>query len=109
VATAFTGAEVLAMTAEGDSLTAQSRRSFSPGRSQDVVFVLKPYFIDRPKTGTNHGSPYDYDNHVPLLWFGAGVPAGRRLERVGVDDLAPTLAALLGVSPPPGGRGQRLF
>lgn len=109
VAAAFTAAEVLAMAAEGDSLEAQSRRSFFPARSQDVVFVLKPYFIDRPKSGTNHGTPYDYDNHVPLLWFGAGVPAGRRLDRVGVDDLAPTLAALLGVSPPPGGRGRRLF
>jgi predicted AlkP superfamily pyrophosphatase or phosphodiesterase len=109
IATAFTAAEVLAMGTEGDALTAQSRRSYFPGRSQDVVFVLKPYFIDRPKTGANHGTPYDYDNHVPLLWFGAGVPAGRRLEPVGVDDLAPTLAALLGVSKPPQARGRRLF
>lgn len=109
VAQAFTAGEVLAMAAEGDALTAQSRRSFFPGRSQDVVFVLKPYYIDRPNTGTNHGTPYAYDTHVPLLWLGAGVPAGRRAERVGVDDLAPTLAALLGVPPPPQARGRRLF
>jgi len=109
VAQAFTAGEVLAMQAEGDSLAAGSRRSFFPGRSQDVVFVLKPYFIDRPKSGTNHGSPYTYDTHVPQLWFGAGVPAGRRSERVGVDDIAPTLAALLGVPAPPEARGRRLF
>lgn len=109
IAQAFTADEVLAMKAEGDSLAAGSRRSFFPGRSQDVVFVLKPYFLDRPKSGTNHGSPYHYDTHVPLLWFGAGVPAGRRSERVGVDDLAPTLAPLLGVPPPPEAHGRRLF
>ncbi len=109
IATAFTAGEVLEMTTEGDALTAQTRRSYFPGRSPDVVFVLKPYFIDRPNTGTNHGTPYDYDNHVPLLWFGAGVPTGRRAERVGVDDLAPTLAGLLGVPAPPQARGHRLF
>jgi hypothetical protein len=109
VAQAFTSAEVLAMPSEGDSLAAASRRSFFPGRSGDVSFILKPYFIDRPKSGTNHGSPYTYDTHVPLLWFGAGVPAGRRNEFVGVDDLAPTLAALLRVPAPPEARGRRLF
>jgi hypothetical protein len=95
----FTSAEVLAMSSEGDSLAAASRRSFFPGRSQDVVFVLKPYFIDRPKSGTNHGSPYTYDTHVPLLWFGAGVPTGQRSEAVGVDDLAPTSGAVSAGSP----------
>jgi len=109
IAQAFTSAEVLAMTAEGNSLGARSRRSFFTGPIQDMVFVLKPRFIDRPETGTNHGSPYDYDSHVPLLWFGAGVPAGRRNERVGVDDLAPTFAALLGVPTPPQAIGRRLF
>jgi hypothetical protein len=109
VAQAFTATEVLAMKSVGDSLAAGSRRSFFPGRSQDVICVLKPYFIDRPKSGTNHGSPYIYDTHVPQLWFGAGVPAGRRTERVGVDDIAPTLAALLGVPAPPEARGRRLF
>lgn len=109
VANAFTAAEVLAMAAEDDSLAAGSRRSYFPGRSQDVIFVLKPYFIDRPKSGTNHGTPYDYDTHVPQLWFGAGVTPGIHVERTGVDDLAPTLAGLLGVPRPPQAQGRRLF
>lgn len=109
IATAFTAAEVAAMAGEGDSLFAASRRSFFPARSQDVIFVLKPYFIDRPNSGTNHGTPYDYDTHVPQLWFGAGVTAGLHRERTGVDDLAPTLAALLGVPRPPQAQGRRLF
>lgn len=109
IATAFTAAEVAAMAAEGDSLRAASRRSYFAGRSQDVSFVLKPYFIDRPKSGTNHGTPYDYDTRVPQLWFGQGVTPGIHAGRTGVDDLAPTLAALLGVPVPPQAQGRRLF
>ena len=109
IANAFTADEVLAMAPEGDLLPAATRRSFFPGRSQDVIFVLKPYFIDRPKSGTNHGTPYDYDTHVPQLWFGAGVTPGVHAERTGMDDLAPTLAGLLGVPRPPQAQGRRLF
>jgi hypothetical protein len=108
VAGAFTRDEFATMPADGDSLPAMLRRSFFPARSQDVIFVLKPYIVDR-KLGTNHGSPYAYDTHVPLVFFGVGVPSGTRSHRVGVDDLAPTLAALLHVPAPPEAVGQRLF
>lgn len=66
--------------------------SFHPERSADVLFQLQPYFLlsSRPH-GTTHGTPYNYDTHVPLLWFGVVTP-GVRTERVGVDDLAPTLS-----------------
>ncbi len=109
IAFAFTRDDVLAMSDTGAALSAMQRRSFYPGRSQDVVYVLKPYLVDRAPTGTNHGSPYAYDTHVPLLFFGLGVPPGVHHERVGVDDLAPTLAALLGLSAPPEAGGHRLF
>ena len=92
-----------------DAIGEAVRLSFYPLRSPDVIAVLKPYFIDRPTSGTTHGTPYDYDNHVPLLWWGAGIKPGVRTERVGVDDLAPTLAHLLGVPAPPQAAGRILF
>jgi arylsulfatase A-like enzyme len=85
------------------------RLSYYPPRSPDVMLVLKPYFIDRANTGTTHGTPYQYDTHVPQLWYGAGVKPGVRTERVGVDDIAPTLARLLGVPAPPLAEGRVLF
>ncbi len=47
----------------------------------------------------SHGSPYDYDSHVPLIFSGAGVRPGRYTEFVRTVDLAPTLAELAGVRP----------
>ncbi len=84
------------------------RRSYFPARSPDVMFVEKPFFQVRAK-GTTHGTPHDYDTHVPLLWYGAGVSPGVHPERVGVDDLAPTLAGLLGLEPAPEAKGRRLL
>ncbi len=85
------------------------RLSYQAERSQDVVFSPKPYIVDRSKNGTNHGTPYDYDAHIPLVWYGAGVPAGVHVERVGSDAIAPTLSRLLGIPPPPQAAAAPLF
>ncbi len=77
-------------------------------RSGDVYYHMKPFWVER-KTGTNHGTPYTYDTHVPLVWFGVGVKPGVFSQRVGIDDIAPTLSKILGVLAPPMSRGNGLF
>lgn len=109
VAQAFTRAELLAAEPEGDSVIAMVRRSYFERGGRDVVYVLKPYFMDKTPTGTAHGMPYQADTNVPQLWFGMGVKPGVHLERVSVEDIAPTMASLLGVPPPPQAKGLRLF
>lgn len=109
VAEAYTRAEILAAPPEGDSILAMVRRSYYAPRDRDVVYVTKPYFFVKPTAGTSHGSPYAYDTNVPQLWFGAGIAPGAHLERVGVDDIAPTLASLLRVPAPPQTQGRRLY
>ncbi len=107
LAAAYTRAQLTA-TGPLDEWGEMVRRGFFPARSPDVVFVEKPYFQVRTQ-GTTHGTPHAYDTHVPLVWYGAGVPPGVQGEKVGVDDLAPTLAGLLGVQPAPEVRGRKLF
>ena len=99
--------------AVGGELGRYVANSFHEDRSGDVVFVLKPFHIINYKlgnrTGTDHGSPYSYDTHVPLLWYGRGVPAGTYTLPVGIEDIAPTLSRILGVTPPAMSRGRDLF
>jgi arylsulfatase A-like enzyme len=64
-----------------------------------VVVTLKQGSVWGEYATGIHGSPYDDDTHVPLVFYGAGVTAGKRDEPVRVVDLAPTLAALVGVKP----------
>jgi predicted AlkP superfamily pyrophosphatase or phosphodiesterase len=109
VAEAFTREEILAAEPAGDSVLALVRRSYHAERGRDVILVPKPYFMVKTSSGSTHSTPYDYDTHVALVFFGAGVPQGVQEGRVGIDDLAPTLAPLLGVKAPPLAQGRKLF
>ena len=109
VAVVWTRDELLGSVPANGPFLEDWRLSFNAERSQDVLFSPKPYVVDRTPAGSNHGTPYDYDNHVPLVWFGAGVTVGIHNQRVGTDTIAPTLSALLGIPAPPLARGPRLF
>ena len=92
-----------------DVLHSRAELSFHPSRSGNLYYVLAPYLLPETKPeGTNHGSPWDYDTHVPLLWFGPGIASGTHEGTVSVADIAPTLAALLGIEPPAGSQGRLL-
>jgi len=86
--------------------------NFSPTRSGDVFVVFEPnWFIndfDGLTVAATHGSPWRYDTFVPIVFAGAGVPAQRVHRKVRTVDVAPTLAALLGIKPPSGAVGNVL-
>ncbi len=79
------------------------RESWYAGRSGDLYVVHPPYhLIMGPlSTGTDHGSPHDYDRNIPVLAFGAGVPhSGRITDAKSSLIIPPILAHLLGINPP---------
>ena len=89
---------------EGDRITRAAKLSYFPGRSGDIVFIPRPYWIERG-LAAHHGSPHQYDTHVPVIFFGAGIQTGEHLTVVTPADIAPTLAFLAGVTlPQPDGR-----
>jgi predicted AlkP superfamily pyrophosphatase or phosphodiesterase len=79
--------------------------SYFPGRSGDLFIVPKPYWlVDSTPTGkqrsygTGHGTPYNYDQHVPVLFMGYGIQPGEYFQSITPADIAPTLAALCGIT-----------
>lgn len=86
------------------------QRSFYAPRSPDVQMRFKEWsLVDAQPGGTSHGSPYRYDTHVPVLFFGAGVRPGVHADKVGTVDLTPTVAALLGMRAPEDVDGKSLM
>ena len=82
------------------------QNGYNQKRSGDVILVLDPAVVYYPRTGSTHGSPYVYDTHVPLLFYGKGIPRGSTVGRTEIPDIAPTISALLGISFPNGTTGR---
>ena len=80
-----------------DPLQRAAALSYYPGRSGDLVIANKPGWMISA-AGTTHGSANPDDQRVPLLFLGAGVKPGKYTRPATPADLAPTLAAIVGVS-----------
>lgn len=90
-----------------DPVVRAAALSYFPGRSGQIVVVPRRYFLMSTATarGTTHGTMQDYDQRVPLVFLGAPIKRGRYGTRSSPADLAPTLAATIGL-PFPGADGK---
>jgi arylsulfatase A-like enzyme len=79
--------------------------SVDAGRSADILIAFKPYTtMDRVDANgfyiAEHGSPWNYDRRVPIVFWRPGHPGYEQYLPIETIDIAPTLAALVGVSHP---------
>jgi len=105
VAAIFRAEQVQNRPATQSPLQAAVANGYFPGRSGDLFIIPKPYWFmdrspaDKPRSyGTSHSSPYNYDQHVPILLMGFGIRHGEYFDAVTPADVAPTLAALCGIT-----------
>lgn len=105
VAQAFTGTDMINnYYATGTQSLLQA--GYNINRSGDVLLVYEPGWISSSwPTGTTHGSGYTYDTHVPILFYGWGVPKGSTVKKYTITDIAPTLSMLLNIKLPSGASG----
>jgi predicted AlkP superfamily pyrophosphatase or phosphodiesterase len=98
---AITQSSLLSGTGTLDEWGQMIQKGFDIARSGEVIFMLQPGYlsksVDEPKahTGTSHGSAFNYDTHVPLLWFGASIPSQNVYRPIQIVDIAPTLIHLM--------------
>ena len=95
----YQGARLQDGAAQRDPITRAAALSYYDGRSGDLILVPKPYWIS-PGLAASHGSPFPYDTRVPVVLYGAGVAPGRHAVSATPADIAPTLAAIAGVTLP---------
>lgn len=76
-------------------------------RSGDVLFITEPGYLNSSRyQGTSHGTGYNYDTHVPMLFYGWHVKPGSNVKYQRITDIAPTVAMLLNIALPDGATGQ---
>jgi arylsulfatase A-like enzyme len=107
VARVYTREQLLMARPAGDQIDRRVLNSFHPLRGPVITIVLEPYWMFSA-TGVNHGSPYGYDSHVPVIFMGPGIKPGRYHRATAPNDIAPTLATMLDVEIPSGSGGRVL-
>lgn len=93
----YTREQLLHGAAIDDPITRRVVNGFYPSRSPDLFVLDEAYWLRSP-TGTTHGSVFDYDSHVPLIFMGPRIRPGRDDRAVAPTAIAPTLALVVGVS-----------
>jgi hypothetical protein len=86
----------LARVDDRDPVQRAAALSHYRGRSGDIIVIPKRGWM-AASAGTTHGTLYDYDQHVPVIFFGAGIQAGQFSDAVTPADIAPTFSRLTGI------------
>jgi hypothetical protein len=73
---------------------------FEPRTPHLNVLLKEDVYANSSARGTGHGTAYEFDRHVPVAFMGPTVKPGRYVETSGPEDVAPTLAHMLGVQFP---------
>ena len=83
-------------------------QGYFPKRSGDIQIILRSQYTDVLMIGTEHGTMYPYDTHIPLLWYGWKIKPGKTNREVYMTDVAPTISAMLKIQMPGGSVGHVL-
>ena len=86
------------------------QNSYNLVRSGDIIISLKPGWVEvkryKSENDIKQSSPYRYDSHVPLIFYGWKIKHQEILEPVQINDIAPTLSDFLKISYPSGASGK---
>lgn len=74
----------------------------------NLVVLDQPGYIEYSATGTTHGSPYAYDTHAPLLFYGWNIKKGESHEKRYITQIAPTIAQKISITFPNGSQCEIL-
>lgn len=90
----------------GDQWMDMVRLGFDKERNGELVYLLQPGFlpksadVEEAHRGTSHGSAFNYDTHVPMLFYGCGIPKQEVFTSYSITDIAATVVHLLKVQRP---------
>ena len=97
----YTEEEILAAPSSDYYLNFISK-GYDPKQNGELVILDKPGYIEHEGTGTSHGTPYSYDTHVPLLFYGWNIKKGESFDKKVITQIAPTIAQKIKIDFPNG-------
>ena len=95
----YTEEEILTASTNDELLEFVSK-GYDPTQNGELYFVYKPGYMEYSATGTTHGSPYSYDTHVPVIFYGWNIKKGASHDKKVITQIAPTISQLLKITMP---------
>jgi len=89
-----------------EGLYEKLQHSYHPTRSGDIFLGLEAGSIEQT---VSSGSVYNYDNHIPLIWYGRGIGKGEIQTKIHLRDIAPTISMLINIPLPEAAEGQPIL
>ncbi|MCW3076964.1 MAG: alkaline phosphatase [Bacteroidetes bacterium] len=84
----------------GNDYKTMLQNGYNHSMSGNVCFILKPSWMDYADKGTTHGAAYNYDTHVPLIFYGKGIKKGYSFNYTAITQIAATVCELLQINQP---------
>ncbi len=84
------------------------QNGYKHNMSGNIAYILNPAWMDYADKGTTHGAGYNYDTHVPIIFYGWGIKKGESFEYTTITQIAPTIAELIQINQPNGCTSQPL-
>lgn len=103
----YTRSQLIRGTVGDDAIGRSVINGFFVSRGADIYVLLEPDWMFGT-SGTTHGTAFNYDNHVPVIFMGPGIRTGIYDDPILVNDVAPTLANILEIEMPNGSVGRVL-
>jgi predicted AlkP superfamily pyrophosphatase or phosphodiesterase len=85
---------------EKNDYRALLQNGYNHTMSGNVCFIFRPAWMDYAEKGTTHGAAYNYDTHVPLIFYGKGIKKGFSFNYTSITQIAPTVCELIQVNQP---------
>lgn len=94
-----------------DPMLVRLQNGYDNKRSGDILYILTPSDLNDSwgRQGTDHRTPYTYDTHIPIIFYGKGIKKGASVRPVSITDIAPSLSMLLDISLPSAASGDPLL
>ena len=91
------------------------KRGYRYEESGDVLYLMEPGYLptgsadEKGHKGTSHGSAFNYDTHVPLIWYGQNIPKREVFRNVDITDITATLVHILNLQKPNATTGEPIL
>ena len=89
-----------------DKINLRLKNMIHPIKSPDVIIIPKRFWSTRSQAGASHGTPYDYDSHIPFFISSEGLKKISIETRISSIDIAPTVSSIIKVTVPDNVNGK---